>query len=348
MAIELSRQQARRIAVRAQLLTAQRPTTMLEVIRHLTFLQADPTNAVAPNADLVLWSRLGSACDPRELATATGNGTLLELHMLLRPREDLALFRAGMAAWESRTDLREWEEDVREWVAANDDCRRDIRERLEAEGPLPLAQLPDTCNVPWRSSGWTNNKNLDRLLTLMVSRGEVAIAGRNGRERLFDLAERVYPEEVVPQERARQVRAERELAALGIMRGGTAGQPATVEGVRGTWRVDASYLDDDFAGRTVLLSPLDRLVFDRKRLTEIFEFDYQLEMYKPAAKRKWGYWAMPILHGDRLVGKVDATADRVAGVLRVDAIHWDEPVPERAVQAELRDLAKWLKLKLMA
>ena len=92
---------------------------------------------------------------------------------------------------------------------------------------------------------------------------------------------------------------------------------------KGTWRVDPAYLGLPFEGRTALLSPLDRLVFDRKRLLEIFDFDYQLEMYKPAAKRRWGYWAMPILYGDRLVGKLDATADRKAGVLRVDAIHQD-------------------------
>ena len=84
-------------------------------------------------------------------------------------------------------------------------------------------------------------------------------------------------------------------------------------------------------------------------MAELFEFDYQLEMFKPAAKRRFGYWAMPILHGDQLVGKVDATADREAGVLRVDAIHEDEPFPASttaAVHAELEDLAGWLDLDL--
>ena len=105
-----------------------------------------------------------------------------------------------------------------------------------------------------------------------------------------------------------------------------------------------------FSGRTALLSPFDRLVHDRKRAVELFDFDYQLEMYKPAAKRRWGYYALPVLHRDRLVGKIDATADRKAGVLRVDAIHEDEPFNKTtaaAVRRELKDLARWLELDLV-
>jgi len=128
---------------------------------------------------------------------------------------------------------------------------------------------------------------------------------------------------------------------------GEAGEPAVVEGVKGEWRVDPSYLGGDFEGRTALLSPFDRLIHDRVRAEELFDFEYALEMYKPAAKRRWGYFALPILHGDRLVGKLDATADRKAGVLRVNAIHEDlkhtGPIT-KAVQAELEDLAGWLGL----
>ena len=76
---------------------------------------------------------------------------------------------------------------------------------------------------------------------------------------------------------------------------------------QGEWRVDPAALGADFEGRTALLSPFDRLVHDRARAQELFDFEYTLEMYKPAAKRRWGYFALPVLHGDRLVGKVDAT-----------------------------------------
>jgi uncharacterized protein YcaQ len=128
---------------------------------------------------------------------------------------------------------------------------------------------------------------------------------------------------------------------------GAAGEPAVVEGVKGEWRVDPAYLDDDFEGRTALLSPFDRLVHDRARAQELFDFEYTLEMYKPAAKRRWGYFALPILHEDRLVGKLDATADRKASVLRVNAIHEDVPFTRaltKAVRREVEDLASWLGL----
>ncbi len=131
-----------------------------------------------------------------------------------------------------------------------------------------------------------------------------------------------------------------------------AGEPAVVEGVRGTWRVEPSLLEglDEFEGRAALLSPFDRLVMDRKRLDALFGFDYLLEMYKPKEQRIWGYYALPVLYGDRLVGKLDATAERDEGVLRVDAVHEDEPFTTAmtdAVDAEIEDLATWLGLEVM-
>ena len=74
---------------------------------------------------------------------------------------------------------------------------------------------------------------------------------------------------------------------------GEAGEPAVVEGTKGEWRVDPAALGEDFEGRTALLSPFDRLVHDRARAQELFDFEYTLEMYKPAAKRRWGYFALP-------------------------------------------------------
>jgi uncharacterized protein len=360
---QLSRRDARRIAVRAQLLESERPSGLFDVVRRLTVLQLDQTAAVAPSADLVAWSRLGSSYSPSELSEALETQELLELRGFVRPAESLRLFRAEMAEWPGSGKLLDWQEYRRDWVKANEGCRLDILERLRQDGPLVMRELPDTCVVPWKSTGWTNNRNVSQLLEFMMQRGEVAIAGRQGRDRLWDLATRVYPDEpVVPVEEARRIRDQERLHSLGVARAkgaecpgepldaGVAGERAVVEGVRGEWRVDPSLLGQPFSGRTALLSPLDRLVYDRKRMVELFEFDYQLEMYKPVAQRRWGYYALPILHGDRLAGKVDATADRKAGVLRVDAIHEDEPFSKAltaAVQHEIDDLAKWLQLELI-
>jgi uncharacterized protein YcaQ len=359
----LSRTEARRIAVRAQLLDGHRPSDVVDVVEHLGLLQLDPTSAVAPAADLVLWTRLGSAYHPADLRDLLDQQVLLEVRGMVRTPGYLSLLRADMEAWPGVGQLRDWEHDIADWVRANDACRLDILDRLRTDGPLPQSALPDTCVRRWGSSGWNDNRNLTMMLDKMVQRGEVAVAGREGREKLWDLASRIYPDDPFPPvDEARRLRDERRLRALGLARGsaagtpgepnhvGEAGEPAVVEGVKGGWRVDPSYLDQPFSGRAALLSPFDRLVYDRKRAVDLFEFDYQLEMYKPAAKRRWGYFALPILYGDRLVGKLDATADRKeTGTLRVEAIHEDEPftgATSEAVHREIEDLADWLGLDL--
>jgi len=355
---ELTRAQARRIAVRAQLLDARRPRDILSVVRQLTLLQVDPTAAIAPNADLVLWSRLGSGYDPAALKQAVEEDrALFELDALIRPIDDLGLHLAGAAD-------RPVYERSRTWLRENDRFKRDILKLLRKSGPLASRDIPDTSAVPWASTGWTNNRNVTQMLELLMMRGEVAIAGRVGRERLWDLPERVYPAAEIPSvEEAERMQNERRLSSLGIARAkgpkmplepidvGEAGEPAVVEGVKGEWRVDPAALEGDFEGRTALLSPFDPLVYDRSRIQELFDFEYTLEMYKPVAKRRWGYFALPILHGDRLVGKLDAIADRKAGVLRVNAIHEDVKFTgamRKAVQGELADLAAWLGLAVEA
>ena len=348
----LTKEQARRIAVRAQLLDAPRPTELHTVVERLTLLQIDPTAAIAPSADLVAWSRLGSAYEPDELKQALEQDRVVfELDAMVRPMSDLGLYLAGAAEWPSYDKQRDWLRD-------NDRFRRDILDLLGTSGPVSSRDIPDTCVVPWASTGWSNNRNVTQMLEFLMMRGEVAISGRVGRERLWDLPVRVYPTDVaVPSvEEAERRKNERRLTSLGIARQkaravmepvhvGEAGEPAVVEGVKGEWRVDPAALAGDFEGRTALLSPFDRLIHDRVRAEELFDFEYALEMYKPAAKRRWGYYALPILHEDRLVGKLDAVADRKASVLRINAIHEDVKFTRtmtKAVQTELEDLASWL------
>lgn len=357
----LTAEQARRIAVRAQLLDADRPGDLLTVIDRLTFLQLDPTAAIAPSADLITWSRIGNGYRPADLVAALERDrTVFEQRSqdvaiepplaMLRPMADLALHLADMAGWSER-----WPRAAR-WVEANDAFRRRVLDQLTATGPLQSRDIPDTSVVGWESSGWTHDQNVTQLLEFLLARGEVAVAGRRGRQRLWDIAERVYPPGVpaVPASEAVARRDERRLRALGIARPqrvGDAGEPVVVESVPGEWRLDPGATADGFEGRTALLSPFDRLIHDRERTMALFGFEYVLEMYKPAAKRRWGYFALPVLHHDRLIGKVDATVDRKARLLQVHAIHPDDRFTKpiaKAVDAELAALATWLGVDLLA
>lgn len=343
--------------MRAQLLTADRPGGIVEAVDGLALVNIDPTAAVAPSADHILWSRIGWPYQPADLTRAVEQDrAVFEWAGFYRPMADLALYAPLMRAWPPYQQHREW-------LDANARFREDVMTRLREDGPLRTGEIPDTSQVSWRSTGWTNDRNVAQMLDFLVLCGVVAISGRDGKERLWDLAERVYPSDVVElsAEEAALGRAHRRLGYLGVARAKAAKQPVepidvgavgvetSIEGAEGTWRVDPALLDatDDFAPRTALLSPFDRLVFDRGRAHDIFGFEYIVEMYKPAARRRWGYFALPILHGDNLVGKLDAAADRKAGLLRVDAIHEDVAFSAEvtdAVHAEIRDLAAWLGL----
>jgi uncharacterized protein YcaQ len=357
MVIRLDRDEARRIAVRAQLLMADRPADIIETIDGLTVVNIDPTAAIAPSADLILWSRLGWPYQPPDLARAVEvDRTVFEWAGFYRTMADLPLHLPTMRAAPRYADTRRW-------LEANARFRQDVVARLRAEGPLRTSQIPDTSQVSWPSTGWTNDRNVTQMLEILAGCGQVAVSGRQGKERLWDLAERVYPPaaEELTADDAKRRRDERRLGALGLGRAkaasqpvepfdvGEAGEEAVIDGVEGTWRVDPDAVGRPFDGRTALLSPFDRLVFDRKRAEDLFGFEYILEMYKPAAKRRWGYFALPILHEDRLIGKLDAKADRKAGVLRVSAVHEDRPFTEEeadAVRDEIHELAEWLALEV--
>ena len=321
-------------------------------------MNIDPTAAVAPSADHILWSRIGWPYQPADLARAVEQDrAVFEWAGFYRPMADLPLYLPIMREWPRYRDQREW-------LEANDTFRRDVLGRLRAEGPVRSGEIADTSQVSWTSTGWTNDRNVTQMLEFLSMRGEVAVSHREGRDRVWDLAERVYPADVdeLSDEEAARVRADRRLGYLGVARPKAAKQPvepidvgevgeeATIDGVDGVWRVDPALLDEigSFQPRTALLSPFDRLVFDRARARDVFGFEYIVEMYKPASKRRWGYFALPILHGDSLVGKLDAAADRKAGVFRVAAIHEDETFTADmtdGVHAEVRELAAWLGLE---
>ncbi len=356
MVLRISLAEARQVAVRAQLLDDVRPTSLMTMVEQLTLLQLDPTASVAPSADLVAWSRLGNGYSPEHLAAALAGRDVFELDAFLRPMSQLPVVLGSLAGWPPYASTRGW-------LEANDRFRRDLLARLRDHGASLSRDLPDTAQVPWRSTGWTHERNVSQMLECLTLTGEVAIAGRVGRQRVFDLAERVYPPTLVlpPKQEAIRRRDQLRLRASGIARVGgqavpgepyqvgEAGEEAEVIGVPGRWRVDPEQLGRPFRGRTALLSPFDRLVHDRARAQALFAFEYVLEMYKPAAARRWGYYALPVLHEERLVGKLDATADRRTGRLVVNALHEDEPFTRElraAVDAEIDTLAAWLGLEV--
>ncbi|HEX5730236.1 DNA glycosylase AlkZ-like family protein [Microbacterium sp.] len=359
MVHRLSRQDARRIAVRAQILTGRRSAGIVEAVDALAIVNIDPTAAVAPSADHILWSRIGRPYESADLTRAVEEDrAIFEWAGFYRPMADLPLYRPLMRAWPPWVRHREW-------LTANDRFRRDVLARLLADGPLRTGEIPDTSQVSWTSTGWTNNRNVSQMLDFLAMRGEVAVSARTGRERVWDVAERVYPSNAdsLSAEDSAHRRAERRLGYLGIARPravdqpveplgvGEIGEEATVDDTDGVWRVEATLLEqsEPFEPRAALLSPFDRLVFDRARAQDLFGYEYIVEMYKPVAQRRWGYFALPILYGDRLIGKLDAAADRKAGLLRVAAIHEDEPFEPQvadAVHDEIRALAAWLGLEV--
>jgi uncharacterized protein len=242
MALKIGRKEARQLAVRAQLLDANRPTDLVNLVDRLTLLQIDPTAAIAPNADLVAWSRLGAAYQPADLTRALEERTLFELRAFVRPMSAVALHVPEETGYTADAS-------VRGWLDANDGFRRDVIARLRDAGPLLSRDVPDTCQVPWGSTGWTNNRNVTQMLELLSARGEVAVAGRVGRQRLWDVADRVYPSfEALPADEAQRRREQRRLRSLGLARAktprlpgepievGEAGVPITLEGLDGQWR----------------------------------------------------------------------------------------------------------------
>jgi len=358
---KLSLDEARRIAVRAAMLDAERPAGLLPMIEQLAMLRVELTTTVCPAADHVAWSRLGSTYSPELTERALADGDLFERAWMLRPMSDLGLYLADMRSWGERSGAGSW-------MAANARFARGILDRIAAEGPLTSRDIPDEAEVPWPSSGWTNDRNVTKMLENLHMRGELAVIGRIGKLRIWELASRAFPEVAeVPVADAHRIRSEQILRACGIMRDSRSvsrleldgltpvGEPATIDGVPGKWVVDAAALErertgPDFAPRVAILSPFDRLMTDPMRVVRLFDFDYMLEMFKPKEQRIWGQFTLPILGGERLIGKIDGRSDRDAGRFVLHRIHEDVPfdrATRAAVDAELGAFAAWMGLEVV-
>lgn len=354
MTLELTRDDARRIIVRAQLLDADRPGDVVEVAEQLGAIKIDPTATIAPAQHTILWSRIGQGYEPAQLSKAVELDHLLfEYSGSFHPTGLLPLMLPAMRRWPQR-------ESTKQWLEANSAFRADVLARLAAEGPLLASDIPDTAAVSRPPDGWSGSNQVPTMLDFLARQGLVAITGREGRLRRWDLAERVFPKDLPEYDEptATRLLQERRLKAIGLAkqkspwtRVGEAGEPARVEGSSWKWRVDpeaVAALDDDADGRVALLNPYDGALFDRPLLSEAFGFDYVLEQFKKKAERKYGFFAHPILMGDRYVGMLDAEVDRDEQLLRVTAIHEFLPFEleeHEMVRAEVEDLAAWLGVR---
>ncbi len=316
---EVSREEARRIAVRAQLLDGS-AKGVLETVRQLGYLQIDPISTVAPPQHLVLWSRLGGAFDRAELDRLLWEERkLVEWRAFIWPIEDLPLLRAQM---------RRRSPGGLEYVREHASFRRYVLRELERRGPL-LSREIDT-HASRRGAerhDWWGSRQMGLMLEVLAARGEVAIVGRRGKQRVWDLAGRWYPEtETLPWPEAERLHVERRFRALGV------------RSEKGRWLAHPDATDGAVPDRATLLSPFDRLIHDRARAHALWDFFYRLEMYVPKAKREYGYYVLPLLVGDELVGRAEPVFDKKTRTLRLLGAWGDTSRLDEAV----RGLAAWL------
>lgn len=326
---EVAVEEARRVAVRAQLLDGG-AASVLETVRRLGFLQLDPISTVAPPQHLVLWSRLGSAYDRSELDRLLWDERkLFEWNAFLWPMEDLPLIRARMNAKDDP-----WYKHRASFLRENASFRRYVLRELERRGPLLSREIEDHKPSGREAHRWWGARKMGLMLGVLNATGEVAVVGRRGKQRVWDIAERWYPEteRISPAEAKRRLEDKR-WRSLGVKleRGKLLVHPDAEDGP-----VPAT--------RTTFLSPFDRLIHDRKRAEALWSFYYRLEMYVPQAKRVHGYYVLPILRGDRVVGRIEPLHDRKAGELRVLGTWWEGRA--YSVEKPLRDLARWLGARL--
>ncbi len=290
--------------MRAQLLDGS-ATTVLDTVRQLGFLQMDPIATVATPQQLVLFSRLGPY-DSAELDRLLWEERkLFEYDAFIYPVEDLPLVRARMAQHRRANSLARdlW---VRDFLKTNASFRRHVMRELERNGPLLSRELQHDLMPERDAHRWWGNRPVRLMLEILAVRGEIAVAGRVGKQRLWDLAARVFPPtETLPWREAERELARRRRRSLGVWK------------EKNVWRAHPDVPDGAVPDRVTVLSPFDRLIHDRARAEALFGFHYRLEMYVPKAKREYGYYVLPILQGDRIVGRVEPRFDRKTGELQV-------------------------------
>ena len=323
----VSQEEARRIAVRAQLLDGS-ATGVLATIRRLGSLQIDPIATVAPPQYLVLWSRLGSYDRTKLDRLLWKERKLFEWNAFIWPIEDLPLVKAQMRRWGRSGRSKVWEDRVRAFMKENAAFRRFMLRELERNGPMLSRELEHDSPPRYAERHrWYGSRQVALMLDILYRQGVVAIAGRRDGQRLWDLAERWYPEvETVPWREAERILEEKRFRALGVRK------------TRAGWEAHPDISDDEVPDRAVLLSPFDRLIQDRDRAEALWGFHYRLEMFVPKAKREYGYYVLPFLVGDQVVGRAEPRFDRKTKTLELLGAWGDTSRLDEA----LAGLAEWL------
>ena len=324
--MKVSLEEARRIAVRAQALEGS-GTGVLETVRRLGFLQIDVVAPVERPQHLVLFSRLGTGYDRAELDRLLWEErALIEWNAFIYPIETLPLIRAQVRQFR-RSRHYSSERWAHDFLTTNRAFRRYVLRELEQRGPLLSRELEDRSKGEKRDHRWWGSRMVGLMLLSLHLYGEVTVVGRRGGERLWDLASRWWPEtETVPLREAQRLREERRFRTQGVRL------------VKGEWEAHPDATDGPIPDRAVLLSPFDRLVYDRDRAEALWGFRYRLEMFVPKAKREYGYYVLPLLVGDELVGRAEPRFDRKTGTLELLGAWGDTSRVDEA----LDDLAAWL------
>ena len=385
-ALELTAEQARRFLVRRHFLAPPRalparPESVLRVVRELGSVQFDPLEVTgARNDDLVLAARIRNyrrGWMERWLYGPPAERQLFEAYnksLNILPVEELPVHRVDWEQWGAREGPYHRLLTTRGHVAA------DILDRLGREGPLPGSAFVErgADRLHW---GWGKITVPRALLYGLFRTGQIGIARREGNVRVYDRMEKLFPPALLaarlPDEEVRRhqlLSRFRGVGLLGLRAGAeiwsgtvparerarlTEGMVADgalrrvlVKGVRDERYMlasDARFLRGGALRRreVALLAPLDPLVWDRELLRQLFDFDYVWEVYTPVKSRKHGYYVLPVLWGDRLVGRIEPRIDRKAGVLRVPPLRLERRMPrterldfeaalERALEAHRR------------
>lgn len=270
---------------------------------------------------------------------------------------------------------------VKRWMDANLDLRNYVLTELKQKGPLLSRQFEDKSRTKRHGSGWGSSSEISRMLFNLFFKGEVMVAGRQGNQKLWDISERFLPSWVsrkdLSDEEVEYEAVQRSLQALGtanaseisfyFLRGRYRNLKETLKRLQAESKIhevdvadgpvgkgdryihskDIPVLEklgpDHWEPRVSLLSPFDNLICDRARTKILFDFDFTSEIYTPPSKRKYGYYVLPILFGDRFIGRIDPLMDRKKEKLLINSVHAEPSAPrDKKVSAEIRESVEQL------